>query len=270
MSYIVKRQAFAIVYFMFKIVLRWELKQKNKQKVRCGRSWFLTCMKYFLFRPLLTDSRAKWYWVGYYPHAVTATIIYGGGEKKRSRDLFGPFFYSYFRKQMSRETSTNASASICTNHIFRRVTNRFCYFPLLSLSSSPSLSLFFFCNTSYYVLVQWVRARERERVREEKRDRNSEEGSEILLVHAVPTNELTDNGGPRWKNKGKRDVERRAGALITKGAPGVFVDKGAYMQMAVRRRARRKEKVSLSRLLPHPVSFSLFLSVSMPLLSVQE
>lgn len=106
-----------------------------------------------------------------------------------------------------------------------------------------------------------ARARERETVRGKKRDRNNEEGSEILLVHAVPTNELTDNGGPRWKNKGKRDVERRAGALITKGAPGVFVDKGAYMQMAVRRRARRKEKVSLSRLLPLSVSFSLFLSI---------
>jgi len=47
----------------------------------------------------------------------------------------------------------------------------------------------------------------------------------------------------------------------------VFVDKGAYMQMAVRRRARRKEKVSLSRLLLLSVSFFVFLSVPMPLLS---
>lgn len=184
--------------------------------------------------------------------------------KTIARSLWTLFFYTYSRKQMSRETSTNASTSICTIHIFRRVTDRFCYFPLLSFS----LSLF--CNANYYVLVQWIRARETERDKKKKRDRSNEEGSEILLVHAVPTNELTDNGGPRWKNKGKRDVERREGALITKGAPGVFVDKGAYMQMAVRRRARRKEKVSLSRLLPLTVSFSLFLSVPMLLLLVQE
>lgn len=191
----------------------------------------------------------------YYPHAVTATIIYGG-KNDREISLWTLFFYTYSRKQMSRETSTNASASICTIHIFRRVTDRFCYFHF-----SLSLSLSFFCNTNYYVLVQWVQARERERDREKKRDRSNEEGSEILLVHAVSTNELTDNGGPRWKNKGKRNVERREGALITKGAPGVFVDKGAYMQMAVRRRAQRKEKVSLSRLLLLSVFFSLVLFI---------
>jgi hypothetical protein len=96
-----------------------------------------------------------------------------------------------------------------------------------------------------------------------ERDGSKEKGSEILPVHAIPTNELTmDNGGPHWKNKGKRDVERREGALITKGAPGVFVDKGTYMQMAVRRQARRKEKVSLSCLLSPSLPLSLSLSLS--------
>jgi len=41
----------------------------------------------------------------------------------------------------------------------------------------------------------------------------------------------------------------------------VFVDKGAYMQMAVRRRARRKEKVSLSQ--KPAASLHLFLSLSL-------
>lgn len=63
-------------------------------------------------------------------------------------------------------------------------------------------------------------------------------------------------------------------------APPVFVDKGAYMQMAVRRRARDEKKkfpslVSCSSLfLSHIPSlfriFSLYLCVSMPLLLLQE
>lgn len=43
----------------------------------------------------------------------------------------------------------------------------------------------------------------------------------------------------------RRDGEQGEGALITRGAPGVFVDKGAYMQMLVPRPAT-EEKVSLS------------------------
>lgn len=82
--------------------------------------------------------------------------------KTIARSLWTLFFYTYSRKQMSRETSTNASASICTIHIFRRVTDRFCYFPLLSLF----LSLFFFCNTSYYSYNEC----EKEKVTERRRE----------------------------------------------------------------------------------------------------
>lgn len=51
--------------------------------------------------------------------------------KTIARTLCGFFFYTYFRKQMSRETSANVSASISTIHIFRHVTDQFCYFPPL-------------------------------------------------------------------------------------------------------------------------------------------
>lgn len=44
--------------------------------------------------------------------------------------------------------------------------------------------------------------------------------------------------------------ERGEGALITRGAPGVFVDKGAYMQMIVPRPSGRRKKKFLSLLRP--------------------
>lgn len=52
-------------------------------------------------------------------------------------------------------------------------------------------------------------------------------------------------------------AERRGeGALITRGAPGVFVDKGAYMQMVVPRQATERKSFS-------PLSVSPVYSVSL-------
>jgi len=146
------------VYFTLKILLK---REKNKQEVGCGRSRFMY-EKYFLFHLLYTiyitdDSRAKRYRaIGYYPHAVTATIIHGG---KNDREIsLDPFFYTYSRKQMSRETSTDASASICTIHIFRRVTDRFCYFSFFSLS----LSFFFVTQTTMSSYNEYEQEKEKE------------------------------------------------------------------------------------------------------------
>lgn len=78
-----------------------------------------------------------------YLRAVTATIKYGC-KNDRENSLWTLFFYIYFRKQMSRERlAPTHPASISTIHIFRHVTDQFCYFP-------PLLSLFFTQPTSLY------------------------------------------------------------------------------------------------------------------------
>jgi len=64
---------------------------------------------------------------------------------------------------MSRETSANASASISTIHIFRHVTDQFCYFP-------PLLPFFY----TTYVLVQW-KQKEYEQEKEGERERQKGE-----------------------------------------------------------------------------------------------
>lgn len=90
--------------------------------------------------------------------------------QKRSRELFvDSFFYTYFRKQMSRKTSANTSASISTIHIFRHVTDQFCYF--------PSLLFFFFTQPtfSYNESKRSKKRREKGRDKKKKRDKNNEE-----------------------------------------------------------------------------------------------
>lgn len=106
-------------------------------------------------------------------------------RQKRSRDLFGSFFLHLFQEaDVTRDQHQRIRLYLYDSYFST------CDRPVLLFSTPLSFSLFFVTQATTYEC-------EREKGKEKKRDRNNEEGSEILLVHAVPTNELTDNGGPR-------------------------------------------------------------------------
>jgi len=103
------------------------------------------CMKYFLFHLLYTiyitdDSRAKRYRaVGYYPHAVTATIIYGD---KNDREIsLDPFFFTLIPGSRCHERLAPTHPLLSVRFIFFDVWST--GFVIFHSSLSLSFSIFF-------------------------------------------------------------------------------------------------------------------------------